>query len=161
MWAEVVASAKAVSVPRPIADDRMRLYFASRGVFKDAMVAPLFGEDGAVVGTLLVGDRLGDVSTFDQEDLKLLETLANHASVSLENARLVERLQESLIHLTEMNRLKDDFVAAVSHELRTPLTSIQGYVKTLLRPEMESFDPDQNEGLSSRPSAARANVCIT
>jgi signal transduction histidine kinase len=143
VWAEVANSGKAVSVPRPIPDDRMRLYFASRGVFKDAMVAPLFGEDRAVVGTLLVGDRLGDVSTFDQEDLKLFETLANHASISLENARLVERLQESLAHLTEMNRLKDDFVAAVSHELRTPLTSIQGYVKTLLRPEMDTFDPEQ------------------
>jgi two-component system phosphate regulon sensor histidine kinase PhoR len=35
-----------------------------------------------------------------------------------------------------MNRLKDDFVAAVSHELRSPLTSIQGYVKTLLRPNV-------------------------
>ena len=143
VWAEVVRTGKAVAVPRPITGDRQRLYFAARSVFKDAMVAPLFGEDGAVVGTLLVGDRLGDVSTFDNEDLKLCETLANHASVSLENARLVERLQESLAHLTEMNRLKDDFVAAVSHELRTPLTSIQGYVKTLLRPEMDSYDPDQ------------------
>jgi signal transduction histidine kinase len=105
------------------------------------MVAPLLGEHG-VVGTIMVGDRLGDVSSFDTEDLKLFETLANHASVSLENAGLVDRLKESLAHLTEMNRLKDDFVAAVSHELRTPLTSIQGYVKTLLRPEVD-FDPEQ------------------
>lgn len=55
------------------------------------------------------------------------------ASSSLENTRLVARLEESLEHLTELNRLKDDFVAVVSHELRTPLTSIQGYVKTLLQ----------------------------
>lgn len=105
------------------------------------MVAPIFGRDG-VVGTIMVGDRLGEVSTFDSEDLKLFETLSNHASVSLENARLVDRLKESLAHLTEMNRLKDDFVAAVSHELRTPLTSIQGYIKTLLRPEMRDYDRD-------------------
>jgi signal transduction histidine kinase len=57
--------------------------------------------------------------------------------VSVQNARLIEQLEESLAHLTEMNRLKDDFVAAVSHELRTPLTSIQGYVKTLLRPNVD------------------------
>lgn len=55
------------------------------------------------------------------------------ATTSLENTRLVTRLEESLEHLTELNRLKDDFVAVVSHELRTPLTSIQGYVKTLLQ----------------------------
>jgi|GEM_PF-2175302 len=55
------------------------------------------------------------------------------ASVSLENARLIASLERSLQRLTELNRLKDDFVAVVSHELRTPLTSIQGYLKTLLQ----------------------------
>jgi signal transduction histidine kinase len=70
--------------------------------------------------------------------------LANHASVSVQNARLVEQLEDSLAHLTEMNRLKDDFVAAVSHELRTPLTSIQGYVKTLLRPNV-TWPADQQK----------------
>lgn len=142
VWARVAAEGSAILIPRPMTNDRLRLHFASRGIFKDAMVAPLFGAKG-VIGTVLVGDRLGDVSTFDTEDLRLFETLANHASVTLENARLVDELRESLVHLTEMNQLKDDFVAAVSHELRTPLTSIQGYVKTLLRPDMENFDPEQ------------------
>ena len=112
------------------------------------MVAPLFGED-EVVGTMIVGNRLGDVSTFDAEDLKLFETLANHASVSLENARLVGRLEESLAHLTEMNRLKDDFVASVSHELRTPLTSILGYVKTLLRPDVDFKESEEHQFLQT------------
>ena len=142
IWARVAAEGQALLFAKPIVNDRLRVHFASRGIKKDAMVAPVFSGE-TVVGTLLVGDRLGDVSTFDGEDLKLLETFANHASVSLENARLVDRLQQSLVHLTEMNQLKDDFVAAVSHELRTPLTSIQGYVKTLLRPGAETLPEDQ------------------
>jgi signal transduction histidine kinase len=134
VWARVASEDVAVLVARPITNDRLRKHFAERNM-RDAMVAPLHGE-GTVIGTMTVGNRLGEVTTFDNEDLKLFETLANHASVSVQNARLIEQLEESLAHLTEMNRLKDDFVAAVSHELRTPLTSIQGYVKTLLRPNV-------------------------
>ena len=55
------------------------------------------------------------------------------ATASLENSRLVERLEEALEQEKELSRMKDDFVAVVSHELRTPLTSIQGYIKTLLQ----------------------------
>lgn len=55
------------------------------------------------------------------------------ATASLENSRLVKRLEEALEQEKELSRMKDDFVAVVSHELRTPLTSIQGYIKTLLQ----------------------------
>lgn len=145
--ATVVAQRKAVLIPRPIHDEEMRVHLDELGI-RDLMSAPLFAED-KVIGILRVANRMGDISTFDESDLQLFETLANHASSSLENARLVGELQESLDHLTEMNRLKDDFVASVSHELRTPLTSIQGYVKTLLRPDVE-FDPsDQRSFLET------------
>jgi signal transduction histidine kinase len=59
--------------------------------------------------------------------------------LALENTRLIGELQQSLAQMTELNRMKDDFVAVVSHELRTPLTSVQGYIKTLLQlsPDLE------------------------
>jgi signal transduction histidine kinase len=145
IWARVASEQQAVLVPRPIQNERLRAHFADRGM-RDAIVAPLHGEQG-VIGTFSVGSRLGDVSTFDMEDLKLFETLSNNAGISLQNARLVGKLQKSLAELTEMNRLKDDFVATVSHELRTPLTSIQGYVKTLLRPDVEFSEPDRRSFL--------------
>jgi signal transduction histidine kinase len=148
VWARVASEEHAVLVARPISNDSLRLHFAERGM-RDAMVAPLYGGDNKIAGVMTCGNRLGDVSTFDEEDLKLFETLANHASVSLQNARLVARLEESLAHLTEMNRLKDDFVASVSHELRTPLTSIQGYVKTLLRPDVTFSSEEQRSFLET------------
>ena len=66
------------------------------------------------------------------------------ATKALENVKLVERLQANLERMTELNRMKDDFVAVVSHELRTPLTSIQGYIKTLLQ-LADDVAPDQRE----------------
>lgn len=146
VWARVAAEGAPVLIARPIENERLRSYFSSRGI-RDAMVAPLQSE--RVLGIMMVANRLGDVSTFDSEDLRLFETLVNHAGVSLDNARLVTRLEESLAHLTEMNHLKDDFVAAVSHELRTPLTSIQGYIKTLLRPGVAWGDEERHDFLTS------------
>ena len=131
VWARIASEGQPVLIRRPIQNDRLRAHFEDRGI-RDAMVAPLLSGT-RVVGMITVANRRGDVTTFDQADLQLFQTLANHVSVALENARLVRRLEESLDHLTEMNRLKDDFVATVSHELRTPLTSVQGAIKTLIR----------------------------
>ncbi len=78
-----------------------------------------------------------------------LAAVHKSASVSVENARLVVNLEQSLAQLTEMNRMKDDFVAAVSHELRTPLTVIQGFVKTLLRSDVEFTEEDRRAFLEA------------
>jgi diguanylate cyclase (GGDEF)-like protein len=69
-----------------------------RTELRDAVIVPLSGET-TVLGTLLVGSRLGDVSTFSEEDLKLLETLAGQLGISLEN----ERLGKTLGRLTELS----------------------------------------------------------
>jgi len=106
----------------------------------DAMVTPIPGQLG-VIGVILVANRLGDVGTFEERDLELLETLAEHLGVSLDNARLA-LLEEEVTQLAETNRVKDDLIASTSHELRTPLTSIQGFVKTLLRTDVE-FSPEE------------------
>jgi diguanylate cyclase (GGDEF)-like protein len=61
--------------------------------FRDAMVAPVPGEDGAG-GVLLVANRLGDQTTFEEADLHLLETLAAHSAVVLRSSELLDRLRQ-------------------------------------------------------------------
>jgi len=56
-----------------------------------ALPVPL-GE--GVTAILLVTDSLPDIPTFAEDHLRLLRAMANHASVSLANARLVERLRQ-------------------------------------------------------------------
>ncbi len=90
VWMHVASQDRAQLIGRPVREQELADQLAARGL-RDAMVAPLRGEDG-VIGTLLVGNRVGE--TFRTDDLPLFETLANHASVSLANARLMDRLRE-------------------------------------------------------------------
>ena len=90
LWAWVATEEKALLLARPVRD-RKRAKILSKSGLRDAMIAPLRDENG-VIGTLLVGNRTGE--TFRGDDLPLFETLANHASVSLANARLLDRLRE-------------------------------------------------------------------
>jgi signal transduction histidine kinase len=47
-------------------------------------------------------------------------------------------LREANERLTELDRLKDDFVSTITHELRTPLTSIRAFTQILLEnPQVE------------------------
>ncbi len=96
MWARVVDDERPVLLPRGTKELANRRFLQHLG-YADAVLAPLRGEAG-VVGTLLVGDRLGDVRTFDGSDVRLLETVANHAGVALQNGRLIDQLRHDALH---------------------------------------------------------------
>jgi signal transduction histidine kinase len=145
VWARVAAEREAVLLTRPIRNEALRRFFGERQI-RDAIVAPICSDD-QLLGIITVADRLGDFTTFDEDDVEMLRTLANHLAVALQNSLLLDRLERGLAHETEMNRLKDEFVATVSHELRTPVTNIQGFVKTLLRRDVRFAPREQEEFL--------------
>jgi diguanylate cyclase (GGDEF)-like protein len=60
---------------------------------RDALAMSLQG-DGEQIGTLLVGDRLGEVETFAAGDLRELVALGNHLSVTVRNARRADVIRE-------------------------------------------------------------------
>ena len=91
--------------PSPFDTDRSGL--------RQAMVAPLRGESG-IIGSLLIGNRLTEGTAFTDDDLRLLETLANHAAIALENGQLEQSL-------TELSRLKEQLRYQAYHD---PLTGL-------------------------------------
>jgi len=131
-------------------------------LLNDAVVIPLIVAT-ETVGILMVANRLGDVSSFDAEDVRLLETVAAQVSISLENGQLEDSLNELCIlkdQLEELVRSKDELVASVSHELRTPLTAIVG-VALELQAHREAFTPaetDELMGLLAEQSTELADI---
>jgi diguanylate cyclase (GGDEF)-like protein len=81
-------------LPRGERDPGLSRALADRAV-RDAVIVPL-GHERGVAGTLLLGGRLGEVARFARDDVRLCETVANHAGVLLENGRLVERLRQEI-----------------------------------------------------------------
>lgn len=60
---------------------------------RHGLAAPMEAE-GQVVGALIVHGRAHHLGSFGEDDLRLLESLANHAAVSLQKARLVDELRQ-------------------------------------------------------------------
>ena len=69
------------------------------------------------------------------------EVLAEQAAALREH---LDREQQAVAELKELNRMKSEFAAVASHELRTPLTAIIGYAKTLRQPAFAE-DPVMRE----------------
>jgi diguanylate cyclase (GGDEF)-like protein len=94
--ATLVEGGRPVVGAKTVRDPRIRAHLAQRGQ-RDCIVAPLVAEE-RVIGVLSVANRLGDVSTFDEQDGRLFETIAAHTSITLQNARLVDRLRHEALH---------------------------------------------------------------
>src|SRR3954469_23228165 len=103
---------------------------------ESALSVPLINRD-EVLGVLNVHSDAG--RNFTEYDLRALGLFAEHAAVSIANARMYEAEKAHVNELLELDQLKSEFIATVSHELRTPLTSILGSVHTLRR---RNTDPE-------------------
>lgn len=99
--------------------------------------APVVLDGTHAVGTVCVIDHQPRELTTAQR--RALRSLARHAAVQLELRRYARHAGEIADQLSQLDRMKESFLATVSHELRTPLSSIRGYLEILLD---EDFDAE-------------------
>ncbi len=85
---------------------------------------------GQTIGVLEALNKC-DGTPFNDDDVEILQTLASQVAVAIQNATLVTELRAAYKRLSELDKIKTDFISIASHELRTPLTLVLGYANFL------------------------------
>jgi diguanylate cyclase (GGDEF)-like protein len=83
--AERADAGRSLLIPRGSGHELLK-----REGIRDALLVPLPGGERPM-GVLEVRDRLGDMSTFSEDDVRLAEALAAHVATAWQNDRLLER----------------------------------------------------------------------
>lgn len=96
VWRRVMTGTSTL-LPRTTAPETASGKWLDSAHLREAVMVPLHGEVG-VIGALLVGDRECTVKPYDEHDVELLETVASHASLALQNGRLVDQLRHEALH---------------------------------------------------------------
>ncbi|HUX83922.1 MAG TPA: response regulator, partial [Chitinophagaceae bacterium] len=101
---------------------------------------------------------------FNENDQRLLNTIAASVGISLRNAQLFQDVQQAKMEAEaagkaaeKANEAKSAFLSTVSHELRTPLTSVLGFAKIIQKRLEERIFPHMD---ASDPKTARAATQI-
>jgi diguanylate cyclase (GGDEF)-like protein len=99
LWQRVLATGLPLLHPRTakaVATGDAAVQLAALG-YRDALVVAL-RDDTRILGTLLVGERMGEVRTFQTEDIPSLESIANQAGLVLAKERLLDRMKHEATH---------------------------------------------------------------
>lgn len=74
-----------------------------------------------------------EVDAFTDEDVAVLQILADQFATAIDNARSYKLAQDAFTEMRELDKLKSQFLANMSHELRTPLNSIIGFSRVIVK----------------------------
>ncbi|HET6924627.1 MAG TPA: ATP-binding protein [Candidatus Saccharimonadales bacterium] len=129
------------------------------------------------LGYVALGNKKSG-NPYSQQDIRVLETVANELIIAVQNALHFEEiqnfnttLQEKITDATRqlrrtneklkaLDETKDDFISMASHQLRTPLTSVKGYVSLVLDGDAGPLKPMQRELLTQAFASSQRMVYL-
>lgn len=110
------------------------------------------------VGVLVVAHTVLHPRGFTSLCTQVGAAVAQQSALAIEHARLYVTQQQAVADLTELDRVKREYIAGITHDLRTPLTGLLGFVKTLRRFGDGVSREDQRRFLSAMERQAQQLV---
>src|SRR5207253_2574873 len=129
-------------------DPRFKGWPSNHPWMKSFLGVPIVSR-GQIIGSFYLADRTGD-RCFDEGDQRLIEMLAAHAAIAIENARLHERSAELSV-MQERNRLARELHDSVTQTLFSAVYTAEAAATLLERdPEAATAEVRKLQELSRR-----------
>jgi signal transduction histidine kinase len=125
-------------------DDSARANPSAAAVYEEhaaraALIAPITAGSERLGVLIVYAER---APLFAEDDLRLVQLLADQAAVILESRALIDEAMR-VRAAAEATRLKEDFLSAAAHDLKTPLTAVVARAQLMRRRLMRQPTPDE------------------
>lgn len=117
---------------------------------------PLSADVETTVGRLVVVTT----TPVEENERRVLTTLANNAAIALEHTRLLEQEQDTARRLRAADRTRTEFLRTTHHELRTPLTVVLG-MTDLAEESWETVGDEQRRDYMTTIAAGARQLAYT
>ncbi|QDK46711.1 hybrid sensor histidine kinase/response regulator [Bdellovibrio sp. ZAP7] len=151
-WA--MMNKKAVIIEDIYQDARIPLEVYKPTFVKSLAMIPIRREDP--IGA--IGIYWAEHHKCTDQELDLIQALADSVSVAMENVNLFNSLSAKVAELQKVNEAKDLFLMTVSHELRTPLNSILGWTEIMKDPSATPEDIRRGLEVIDRNARTQAHI---
>jgi len=102
---------------------------------------------GRLIGMFVLGPKLSE-EQYTQEDVRLINNLANQAAIALDNIRIYKETLAAQTKLMQVDKMASfgRVAASIAHEIKNPLTIVKGMTQAIdLRQENDQIMADYIE----------------